>query len=180
MKWLCYISLLALCIVQCRPKPEYGTTQFSGKPEVPASVKKMHEDLLEKIHTIALFQDSTGRAAKKVAELMEHHFKEEEDYVLTPLGILPLLAAGNLPGQSPEIILLTEKLKAQSAHINAEHQLLKALMAGLTEIAATENHPDIAAFEKELHAHAQLEEEVLFPTAILVGEFLKLKATPPK
>ena len=38
------------------------------------------------------------------------------------------------------------------------------------------NHPEIIEFEKEVHKHAKSEEDVFFPAAILVGDFLKLKS----
>lgn len=176
MKHFCYILLLVLFISQCRPKEENIITQFSGKLEVPSSIKAEHKYLLDKIYKISLFQDSTGRVAIKLNDLMQHHFKEEEDYVLPPLGLLPLLSTGKLPEQSKEVIVLTEKLKSQLSHMSAEHQLIKAFMDELILVAAKENHPEIIEFEKEIHKHANTEEEILFPTAILIGEYLKLKS----
>jgi hypothetical protein len=107
---------------------------------------------------------------------MQHHFTEEEDYVLPPLGILPLLASGKLPEQRKEIIQLCEKLKSQLSHLSAEHQLIKAFVIELVQVSTNENHPAIIEFEKELQKHANTEEEVFFPTAILIGEYLKLKS----
>lgn len=176
MKYFCCILLLVLFTSQCRPKEENTITQFSGKPEVPSSIRAEHQYLLDKIYKISLFQDSTGRVAIKLNELMQHHFNEEEDYVLPPLGLLPLLSTGKLPEQSKEVIVLTEKLKSQLSHMSAEHQLIKAFMAELILVASKENHPEIIEFEKEIHKHANTEEEILFPTAILIGEYLKLKS----
>lgn len=177
MKHFCYILLLVLNISGCQPKEESTMIQFPGKPEVPSSIKKEHEYLLNEIHKITLFNDSTGQVAIKLNELMQHHFKEEEDYVLPPLGLLPLLANGKLPEHSKEVISLTEKLKSQLSHISAEHQMIKAFMIELLLAAAKENHPEISVLEKELHKHATTEEEILFPTAILIGDYLKLKST---
>ena len=155
---------------------ENTITEFSGKPAVPSTIKKEHEYLLDNIHKITLFQDSTGHAAVKLKELMQHHFNEEEDYVLPPLGLLPLLASGKLPEQSKEVIQLCEKLKSQLSHLSAEHQLIKAFMDELMQAATKENHLEIIEFEKELQQHATTEEEVFFPAAILIGEYLKLKS----
>lgn len=176
MKHFYYILLFVLFFYQCRHKEENSITQYSGKPEVPSSIKKEHEYLLDKIHKITLFQDSTGHAAVKLNDLMQHHFNEEEDYVLPPLGLLPLLASGKLPEQSKAVILLCEKLKSQLSHLSAEHQLIKAFMDELKKAATNENHLEIIEFEKELQKHANTEEEVFFPTAILIGEYLKLKS----
>jgi hemerythrin superfamily protein len=45
----------------------------------------------------------------------------------------------------------------------------------LTEAALKENKLDYVQFAEKLTLHAQTEEEVLYPAAILVGEYLKLQ-----
>lgn len=169
------ILIVISLVVQCRPKEDSTVTQFTGKPEIPAVIKRDHEYLLSEIAKLALLQDSTGKAAVKLKELMQHHFKEEEDYVLPPLGLLPLLAEGKLPALSEEIISLTEKLKAQQNHMIAEHQLIKAFMDEMKQAAALENHPEVFSLEREISRHAANEEEIYYPAAILIGDFLQLK-----
>lgn len=176
MKTLLYIPLFLLVMIQCRKKEESYHTIFPEKPETPSTIKGEHEYLLDQLNTITLFQDSTGIVAIKLDELMQHHFKEEEDFVLPPLALLPLLASGGMTEQSKEVILLSDKLKSQLVHMSAEHQLIKAYLSELSRVAAKENHPEIAAFESGVHKHAALEEKVLFPAAILIGEHLKLKS----
>lgn len=174
MKPYSYILFFVLMMSECRPKTEPPLPPFPGKPEVPSSIKKEHESLLGQVHQITLFPDSTGLNAKKLEELMLHHFMEEENYVLPPLGLLPSLSNGQLPEQTNNILLLTEKLKSQMTHLSVEHQMIKAYMDELKQAAAKDNHPEVIEFEKELHKHANIEEEVLFPSAILIGEYLKL------
>jgi hypothetical protein len=104
MKPFGYIIFFGLLLTQCRPKEDNSVIQFAGKTEMPASIKKEHEYLLDEIGKIALLEDSTGKATVKLNELMQHHFKEEENYVLPPLGQLPLLAEGKIPPNSNEVI----------------------------------------------------------------------------
>lgn len=151
-------------------------TQFPGKPEVPATLKEDHIYLLKKLERIAFFQDSSGLTARKLKNLMQHHFQEEEDYVLSPLGLLPMLASGKIPEQSGTVIKLTEKFKSQLTHMNIEHQMIAAYLEEMRLADKDKNHPEIFEFEKEVHKHAKGEEEVFFPAAILVGDFLKLKS----
>ena len=173
MRYLPCMLLIVLFLNQCRNKEKYYTLPFPGKPEVPSSIKKEHTYLLDRLHKLTSLQDSTGSAAIKLNDLMEHHFQEEEDYVLAPLGVLPLLASGKIPEESKKIILLTEKFKSNSAQMIAEHQLIKVYLDELMLAARKENHPEISGFEQELHKHAAIEEEVLFPAAILIGLYLK-------
>jgi hypothetical protein len=178
-RWLSpVLFLLVLFTSQCRDKAvDYNyITLFPGKPDVPSSIKNEHDSLLARLHVITTFQDSTGIVAVKLLELMEHHFTEEEDFVLPPLGLLPTLASGVIPEKREEVIQLTEKLKSQLPHMSAEHQLIKATMDELLQSAAKENHPEIITFIRDVHKHATIEEEVYFPAAILAGEYLKLRA----
>ena len=102
MKHLLWLFLLIFA-VQCQPKADQTITQFPGKPEVPSSLKNTHADLLAQLHQFTLIKDGSTPFALKLEELMLHHFKEEEDYILPPLGLLPLLASGQLPEQSKRI-----------------------------------------------------------------------------
>jgi hypothetical protein len=43
------------------------------------------------------------------------------------------------------------------------------------QYATAERHPEVAEFAEKLMLHAQTEEEVSYPTAILIGEFIRLK-----
>ncbi len=175
MKNVAGLLFLVLTISQCRQKEVRYSTLFPGKPEVPSTIQKEHDYLLNQFQKIISLQESTDSIALKVNELMQHHFQEEEDFVLPALGLLPALADGQIPGQREEIIQLTEKVKEQLAHMSAEHQLIKSYMNELKQGAQKDNLPEIIEFEQALHKHAATEEEIYFPSAILIGEYLKLK-----
>jgi hypothetical protein len=124
MRTILPILSLSILLFQCRPEEKQYRVEFTGKPEIPQSIKGEHKYLLEAIRSITLFSDSTGPAAMKLYELLQHHFQEEEDYVLPPLGLLPMLAAGKLPEQTDSILMMTEKLREQLPHMIAEHQMV--------------------------------------------------------
>ena len=145
---------------------------------VPLSLTEEHTTLLNMIHKISIRPDSSGRVAIKLYELLQHHFKEEENYVLPPLGLLPQLIKGELPADTEQVIALTEKLKDQMQHMDVEHQMARAYLNELK--TASEKDTEVLKLEQELSKHAQMEEEILFPTSLLIGEHLKLlKEKPP-
>jgi hypothetical protein len=170
------LLMFAFLTFQCRHKTVNTLRLFEGKPGVPVAIKKEHENILNLLKNFVSLQDSAGGAARKLENLVQHHFAEEEDYVLPPLGLLPLLANGTIPEQSKEIIALTQKLKENMDHLSAEHQMIKAYISELKEVAPKERLPDIIKFENEVSTHAMTEEEIYFPAAMLVGEYLKLKS----
>ncbi len=175
--YLIFIAILIL-FSQCRPKQKEtpGIIEFTGKPLTPSSILEEHSNLLKEIRRFALLDDSTGRAALRLEGLMIYHFREEEDYILPPLGLLPELSKGNITVQKDSIIQLTEKFKSRSDLMLAEHQMIIASLQEMKQAAERENHPGVEQLEKALTSHALVEEQILFPTAILVGEYLKLKS----
>lgn len=56
-----------------------------------------------------------------------------------------------------------------------EHKIVLAAFKTLSEAAMKENKMEYANFAEKLMLHAQTEEEVSYPTAILIGEYVKLK-----
>ena len=178
MRHVFYILLVVLVSLQCRQDAPDYITQFPGKPEVNQFIKEEHEHLLEQMEKLVQTKDSTRQVAKRILELMRHHFQEEEDYVLPPLRALPALASGMIPEHSSEIIRLTEKLKSQLSHINAEHQMIMVHLRELKLAVAYDSLPDVTLLEEQVHKHARAEEEVYFPAAILIGEYLKGKRAP--
>jgi len=116
----------------------------------------------------------TGEAARAVAVLLHPHF-EEEEYAQLPLGLLPLLAEGTVTLEMEQVLALTDKLKADLPQMLQEHKAIVAALKTLVDAATKEGKPEHADFAEKLILHAQTEEEVLYPSAILVGEYLKLK-----
>jgi succinate dehydrogenase / fumarate reductase flavoprotein subunit/fumarate reductase flavoprotein subunit len=70
---------------------------------------------------------------------------------------------------------LTDRLKAEMPRMLAEHNAIVEALKELGRAATVERHPEVSRFVDELRAHAQNEEQVLYPAAIVVGEYMKLK-----
>ncbi len=70
---------------------------------------------------------------------------------------------------------MTDRLKAELPKMLEEHKTIVGTLDKLVEAAHEENQPEAAEFAEKLKLHAETEEEVTYPTAILIGEYLKLK-----
>ena len=143
--------------------------------KTPISLKKEHEELHTMLKQATLLSAKTGEAAKAVAELMHPHFVKEEEYALPPLGLLPQLSSGKLTEEMKQVLPMTDKLKKELQEMLAEHKQIVAALKVLVQHATEEQHPEVAEFAEKLMLHAQTEEEVSYPTAILMGEFIRLK-----
>jgi hypothetical protein len=100
---------------------------------------------------------------------------KEEEYALPPPGVLPLLAAGNVTPDMRDVLSMTERLKAELPRMLEEHTAIVAALNHLIEVATQENQPEFARFAEQLRLHAQAEEDVFYPTAILIDEYVKLE-----
>jgi hypothetical protein len=143
--------------------------------KTPAALHTEHEELHKMLKHATQLSGKTGEAAKVVAEVLHPHFVKEEEYALPPLGLLPLLAEGKILPEMKPVIAMTDKLKSELPEMLAEHKQIEAALQELLKASKAENHPDATLFAEQLLEHAKMEEVVSYPTAILIGEYLKLK-----
>ena len=104
---------------------------------------------------------------------MHSHFKKEEEYALPPLGILPDLAKGKIVQSMSAILKMTDKLETDLPTMLSEHKEIVAALKTLIDAAKAEDKPEYVHFAEKLMAHARMEEEVSYPTALLIGRYLK-------
>ena len=142
---------------------------------IPQPLKAEHDELYNLLGQAIQLPDNTGIAAQIVAKVMHPHFVKEEEYALPPLYLLPLLASGKISEEMKLVIPMTDKLKKELPEMLLEHNLILTALKVLVQHAKTEHHPEVVAFAEKLILHAQTEEEVSYPTAILIGEYIKLK-----
>ena len=133
--------------------------------------KELHGELVEAIKT----SGAIGKAAEAVAKVLHPHFVREEEYALPPIGLLQVLAKGKVSKDMKDVLVMTDKLKKDLPNMLKEHRAIVAKLKKLASTAKKGKRPEFAHFAEKLMIHAQTEEEVLYPVAILIGEFIKIK-----
>lgn len=146
---------------------------------IPHSLKVEHEELHATLHKATQETGALGAAATAVAALLQPHFIKEEEYALPPLGLLPDLAQGRVTPEMKEVLRLTDKLKAELGQMLEEHKAIVIALDELIVVAQKTGKPEYVEFAETLKLHAQTEEEVSYPTAILVGEYVREKLRVP-
>ena len=141
--------------------------------KVPSSVRLEHDALHKELADVSLEPGPVGEAARELARLMHPHFLREDEYAMPPLGLLARLARDEITPDMADAIPLIARLKAEMPLMIDEHRAIKGALRNLEELATTEGKPEIADFARRLRLHAQSEEEILYPAAILVGDVLK-------
>ena len=148
--------------------------------QIPSSLKAEHEELHSQLVRATKAGGRTGEAAKAVAKLMHPHFLKEEEYALPPLGLLGPLSKGKLEPAMADVLKMTDKLDAEMPRMLAEHKEIVTALQRLIDAARSESMLDYVGFAEKLMAHARTEEEVSYPTASLIGRYLKGALPGPK
>lgn len=145
------------------------------KIKIPESLKLEHEELHTQLSAATKVGGKIAEAAKLVAQTLHPHFVAEEEFAIPPLGILPQLAEGRIDKEMKEVLKMTDKLKTELPKMLEEHKAIVAALDNFVKVANAENKPKYAAFAEKLKLHAKTEEEVTYPTALLIGAYLKLR-----
>jgi Hemerythrin HHE cation binding domain len=146
--------------------------------KVPDSLRLEHEQLHAKLAEATHLAGRTGEAARTLARIAHPHFLREDEYAIPPLGLLRQLAKGQLTPDMAEVLPLVARLKDEFPLMIEEHRAITGALIQFGNAASEEGLRQWAEFADELRHHAQMEEEVLYPAAILVGEYVKHSLQP--
>ena len=71
-----------------------------------------------------------------------------------------------------EVLEMTRRLKAEMPAMFGEHRQIVAALEALRREARRAARPDLDEFAVALQRHAETEELVMYPAAVLLGEYL--------
>jgi hypothetical protein len=151
-----------------------GTAQ---KPAIatPPSLEAEHHEIHEALLEATRIPGRVGVAAKELAAVLDPHFARENEIALPPLGLLAPFAAGKTPPGQQEVLAMTDALRKELPRMLEEHKRIRAATEKLRAVAREEKAPAQEQFAERLAAHAQTEEEILYPAAILVGDVIRTR-----
>ena len=144
---------------------------------IPQSLQVEHRAIHEALEAAIKAPGRTGAAAREVAAVLGPHFTREDEIALPPLGLLAPLARGERPAGMSEALAMSDALRKELPRMLAEHKQIRAATEKLRAAAREEKAPAHEQFAEELLLHAQSEEEVLYPAAVLVGDIIRARTT---
>jgi len=145
------------------------------KLRVPRTLAIEHRELRARVEAALKSGGQTAEAAAALIRVVRPHFLKEEKYALRPLGALAALAKGKMPPEARFLQAQSEQLREYFPAMLAEHKSILAAAKRLAAAARKENKPAYVHFAAELQFHIQTEETVLYPAAILIGDYLRLR-----
>ena len=142
---------------------------------IPQSLQTEHEEIHEALAEATRTPGRIGAAAKELAAVLDPHFERENQIALPPLGLLAPLAAGDTPAGLQEALAMTDALRKELPRMLEEHKRIRAATEKLRTAAREQEASVHEQFAETLAAHAQTEEEILYPAAILVGDIIRAR-----
>ena len=149
------------------------TQETDTSVAIPESLKIEHEELHRELAAATKLSGRVGDAARDVAKLLHPHFVDEEAFALPPLGALAALVRGGHVAAPARIITMADRLKSELPRMIEEHRNITAALQSLGAAAAKTGDKRCQRLASKIMAHARIEEEIMYPAAILVGEYLK-------
>jgi len=140
--------------------------------QIPPSLQAEHAELHADLQRLTEESGQIGVAAREVAALLHPHLLREEQFALPPLGVLVALADGRITPDMSPAMTLAHKLKSLMPQMLEEHIAIVGALQTLMDTAREVDRPDVALLAQKIIVHAQIEEEVLYPAAIVIGEYL--------
>jgi hypothetical protein len=144
----------------------------------PLSLRREHEELHADLAHAGQMPGLLGQTAREVARLMHPHFLREDEYAIPPLSLLPRLARGQVTPDMADVLPLVARLKEEMPLMIEEHRAILGAVRAFALAAESDDDEKCIRLAAELTVHAQLEEEVLYPAAVLVGEYVKAALKP--
>jgi hypothetical protein len=143
--------------------------------KTPTPLTTEHQSLMSGLNQARHLGGQVGKAADRVARLMQSHIAREEEFALPPLGLLQKLADDRCEPPMMDAVTLAERLEKELPNLLAEHRMIIAALEELMAAATKEGHLQMAGFAEKMMLHTREEELVTYPAAILVGKYVKLR-----
>lgn len=142
---------------------------------IPASVRAEHDAIHSALENATHAPGQVGIAARELAKVLHPHSVREEEIALPPLGVLAALANGAPIEDNAAVMKMSDTLKAELPRMLEEHVRIRHAVAALRSAARSEHQPEYERLADSLALHAESEEDVLYPAAVLAGEVIRLR-----
>lgn len=175
---LLVITWCAPMAVQAQAPKHSAPHGHDSKIQIPEAIRLEHVEIHDALVRATKMPGQVGEAARKLAAVLDPHFVREEQIALPPLGLLAPLSRGEFSAEMREVLPMTDALRAELPRMLAEHKAIRAATVRLGEAAKAAGNTEVERLAETLKLHAQSEEEVFYPAALLVGDVVRARSAP--
>lgn len=141
--------------------------------EIPQSLIFEHGETLDRLTALAKRPGKVGAAASRALGLFKRHTAREMEYILPPLALLPDMADGKVTPDMAWALVMCDRVKADREQIFQEHTQVTDAMNALLVAGEEAHDQDAIEFARSAAGDSLNDIEVLEPTVLLIGDYLR-------
>jgi hemerythrin HHE cation binding domain-containing protein len=149
----------------------------NGIFNVPEALRLDHDEIRAELARATMEPGPIGKAAMRLARYCLPHFEHEEKAVFPAFGVLHDLSLGEVRPEMADILPLISDFSARHDALASQHQSIVSAVEALLQAANKEKNREIADFAYNLRVHEKIEDEVIYPTVILIGNYVRERLT---
>lgn len=123
-------------------------------------------------------ENATGLAVRDLLNILEPHFQKEEKLAMPILGTLSEFASGEHATSLVKVLKAAKEMRSEYGEMLAEHKQLHPYIERAKGAAEREEDHEVAHLMEGLAHHAKMEEEVLYPAALLATKMAEYLNNP--
>ena len=141
----------------------------------PEPLELQRRAIAEKLCGAAMNPGRLGEAARAVEHSLQLLASREEEGALSPLGLLAALASGEFSTDMAAVVPVSDALRRKLPGEIARHVAISNALNSLAKTAVDTGRFEYLELVDEIRTQARLEQEILYPAAILVGDYVRMK-----
>ena len=151
----------------------YSKFEWQGIFRIPEALKLGHDEVRAELVRATSMPGRIGDAAGRVASLCLPHMEREEETVFPVFGLLRDLSSGKVRPEMADVLPMVSTFSAWRDTLGDEHYSIAPAIHGLLLAAHKEGNREIVEFTYCLRMHEKLEDQVIFPTVLLIGHYVQ-------
>jgi len=163
-------------LVRAQQHVHEAGTGNAARIRIPESMKVEHRAIHAELEHATRAPGRVGASARALAGVLHPHFIREEQIALPPLGLLVSLSRGESASGMRDVLPMTDSLDAELPRMLDEHRAIGVATRKLLADARAAGNARVVRLAEQLALHAQTEEEVFYPAAVLVGGLVRARA----
>jgi hemerythrin superfamily protein len=148
---------------------------WHGNFRIPEALKRGHDEARAELVRASTMHGQIGEEAGRVASFCLPHFEREEETVFPVFGLLRELAAGNVRPEMADVLPMISAFSEWRDSLGNDHLSVAPAIRRLLLAGYKEGNREIVEFTYCLRMHERLEEEVIFPTVLLIGNYVRAR-----
>jgi hypothetical protein len=158
------------CVARAQPAPAAPASH-----PVPQSVRFEHAETLEQLTMLGKRPGKVGEVARRAIEIFKLHVERENEFIMPPLTLLPVLADGQVTPDMAWAVAMTDRVRAEREEIFQEHTRVTEVLNELVEAADAAHDKDAQEFAESAAGDSLNDVEILEPTVLLIGDYIRTK-----